>query len=208
MVEKAKCQVCHAGPPPKLGPFGQLVKANLQDKKFNAAVLEAISSSDADGDGANNLDELKAGTLPGDAASKPASEPVAAPLLPKHAFHPLIVHFPIALFMFGAFLDALGHFGRKPGLRLAALWNLCFGALAGVGGLVTGLVSRYLFAYPIEGTTLIHLVLGIAATILMVAVSLHRRKHESESVGYWVTLAVSTVCVAAAGHFGSVLVHG
>lgn len=66
----AGCLVCHASMPPgkNMNPYG---KDYLDKKTRNAAALKAIESVDSDKDGATNIVEIRAGTLPGDPASKP-----------------------------------------------------------------------------------------------------------------------------------------
>jgi mono/diheme cytochrome c family protein len=68
-LQKAKCAACHMGAMGgALNPYGKL----LQKKKVDAASLKAIGKVDADKDGASNIAEIKAGTLPGNPKSKPA----------------------------------------------------------------------------------------------------------------------------------------
>lgn len=71
-LKKAKCAACHVQRNGKgdLNPYGKL----LQKKKVEAASMKAIEKQDADKDGFTNIDELKAGTLPGDPKSKPAKK--------------------------------------------------------------------------------------------------------------------------------------
>ena len=75
---KAKCGTCHAKAMPKKGEadlnaFGKDVAAKAvvdpkaEKKTYDYSKIEAL---DSDGDGKTNADELKAGTNPGDAASK------------------------------------------------------------------------------------------------------------------------------------------
>ncbi len=68
-VAKAKCDLCHVKSKPKkeLNPYGKMLKK----KKVEAGSLKAIEKNDADKDKATNIDEIKAGTLPGDPKSKP-----------------------------------------------------------------------------------------------------------------------------------------
>ncbi|MBL8048428.1 MAG: DUF2231 domain-containing protein [Chthonomonas sp.] len=215
--EAAKCQTCHLGGPPKLNPFGLQIKSKLTKRELNAQVLWAIANDDADKDGARNMAELEAGKLPGDALSTPATGSTSAATppteaatspIPKHGFHPLVVHFPVALFLFGAFLDALGHWRKRPELRIAALWNLGFGAIASIGAVVSGLLARYLNEYTFEGTVLIHLILGVSSSVLMLSVAWWRKGREPVSAGYWAFLATACIVLTVAGHFGSMLVYG
>ncbi len=65
---KANCASCHTAKMPKKGAadlnaFGK----DCKDAKNDYAKIEA---KDSDGDGKSNLDELKAGTNPGDPKSK------------------------------------------------------------------------------------------------------------------------------------------
>ncbi|TNE46472.1 MAG: hypothetical protein EP343_22965 [Deltaproteobacteria bacterium] len=75
------CTTCHSTPP-ALNDFGRQIQEKLlpgQPRPLKSAdfeqglkdALKAVESMDADGDGVSNLDELKAGTLPGNASSKP-----------------------------------------------------------------------------------------------------------------------------------------
>ena len=65
-----KCSTCHTKPMPKkddadLNTYGKDLKET--GKPIDFAKVEA---KDSDGDGVKNADEIKAGTNPGDAASK------------------------------------------------------------------------------------------------------------------------------------------
>ena len=76
---KASCATCHVKPLPTqkdrvLNPFGTEVKAKAfaKDATTGKKVLDLkkVEGLDSDGDGKGNAEELKAGTNPGDAASK------------------------------------------------------------------------------------------------------------------------------------------
>ena len=124
----AACRNCHTSPP-EWNVYGLAVKAEMQEvgaRQLTVAVLQAIEGGDADQDGWLNGDEIRAGYLPGDSESHPdgrpgdAVEPVTGttgpiggnvaptpvpaaspPVVPLHSFHPAVVHFPVALFLFG-----------------------------------------------------------------------------------------------------------
>lgn len=70
-LAKAGCGVCHVGMDlKKLNPYG----ASLKGKKAEAKSLKAVEKLDSDKDKVSNIAEIKAGTLPGDAKSKPAAK--------------------------------------------------------------------------------------------------------------------------------------
>lgn len=72
-LDKANCAVCHVGKSTKLNPFGLDVKKALSDAKSHKVtpeILAKLESLDSDKDGVKNIDEIKAGTNPGDAKSK------------------------------------------------------------------------------------------------------------------------------------------
>ncbi len=68
-LANAKCAVCHVQKNGKggLNAYGK----DLDGKKNEKASLVAIEKKDSDGDGTNNIAEIRAGTNPGDKNSKP-----------------------------------------------------------------------------------------------------------------------------------------
>jgi hypothetical protein len=74
-LAKAACVTCHVAGKPELNPYGKDMQAAmkaLKTKKLTNAVLAKLAKLDSDKDKATNGAEVKAGTLPGDAQSKPA----------------------------------------------------------------------------------------------------------------------------------------
>jgi len=71
-----KCTTCHMKPLPKkddheLNPYGKDVQATIDPKDATKKIdLGKIEPKDSDGDGVKNIDEIKAGTNPGDKNSK------------------------------------------------------------------------------------------------------------------------------------------
>lgn len=222
-LANAKCATCHAtAQGGARNPYGKALKAAIGSAAVTEAALKAVESADSDGDGVSNGEEIAAGTLPGSATSEPSvntSSSAATPavatdssggLIPKHAFHPILVHFPIALFLFGAFLEVLGARGKGNGLREVAKWNLIAGAVAGWAAVPTGLVSSKLSGYELTPGTpvFLHFVSGLVAALLMTAVLVVRRKAEPNRAGYWLLLFATAALVGAVGHFGGSLVYG
>jgi len=220
---KAGCLNCHAGVP-KRNPFGIDVQGVLAGQAaVNGDMLASIESKDSDGDGFPNGAEIKAGFLPGDSASHPEGTP-PMPVAPKpvenagestisipdHRFHPLVVHFPIALFIFGALLDVLGHRRGDESLRKLALWNLGAGALCSLLAVPTGVLALFALKWELQGTVLFHFAGGLTAAGLMLATFLYRRQSESPptSPAYWMLLALAVAATTITGHLGSVLVFG
>jgi len=221
---KAKCMTCHTS---KDGgarnAYGKDLDKAIHEAgshELTVAALALIESKDSDGDGATNIEEIRAGFLPGDRSNRPPAEegepavtsrpptPPPAELIPKHSFHPLIVHFPIGLFIFGAFLEFFGKWRKREDVRKLAIWNLGFGALASLIALPTGIAAWLRIGFTLEGNLLIHLILAVTSTLMMLAVAAWRRSGEHDSPAYWTTLALSTAAVAGAGHFGALLVYG
>jgi uncharacterized membrane protein len=221
---KAKCMTCHTS---KDGgarnAYGKHLDKAIHEAgshELTVAALALIESKDSDGDGATNIEEIRAGFLPGDRSNRPPAEegepavtsrpptPPPAELIPKHSFHPLIVHFPIGLFIFGAFLEFFGKWRKREDVRKLAFWNLGFGALASLIAVPTGIAAWLRIGFTLEGNLLIHLILAVTSTLMMLAVAAWRRSGEHDSPAYWTTLALSTAAVAGAGHFGALLVYG
>lgn len=75
-LAKASCAICHPAKNKtrKLNPYGiDLQKAMRAEKtkKLTKKALAKVEKLDSDKDKVRNIDEIKAGTLPGDPKSKP-----------------------------------------------------------------------------------------------------------------------------------------
>jgi hypothetical protein len=171
---QATCKNCHSVVPQR-NPYGKALEPLVDASKDNMLtvdMLKQVEGLDSDGDGWTNGDEIRLGYLPGDPTSHPPGKPgdksgppVSASssggsIIPTHAFHPAVVHFPIALFLFGLFLEFVGLRKKSAELGKAALWNL-IGALASLGVVApTGIAALLLGGHKLEGTMLIHLLMA------------------------------------------------
>lgn len=232
-IFKAECMTCHTEVP-QHNLFGKDAKAAATSNKgvVTLEILRSLESKDSDGDGWSNIDEIKQDFLPGDANSHPTGMPPGQDdhkkmmganmnaksdpartgnpldvLIPRHSFHPLIVHFPIALFIFGALLELAG-WRKRPALRDAAWYCLLGGALSTFLAVPTGLLLFYRSGFQWQGLPVIHVSLALSATALMISTVLWRRKGVHESPAYFILLALAVVAVSAAGHFGAQMVYG
>ncbi|MCC7102895.1 MAG: hypothetical protein IT206_07440 [Fimbriimonadaceae bacterium] len=207
-----KCMLCHTNPP-KRNVFGRDVEEAIETVKpelMTKALWHELALKDSDGDGVSNGNEVSAGTAPGNATDKPTSNPGATDggLIPKHSFHPLYVHFPIALVLFGVVLELFGYRKRDSGLRRAGWLGLLWGTIFIVPTAFTGLRASFQLGMKWEGQFLTHFICAVAALILCTGTVLWRRKGEVESSAYFGLLILAGLAVAATGHFGAMLVFG
>ncbi|MEZ0327378.1 MAG: DUF2231 domain-containing protein [Fimbriimonas sp.] len=211
-IKRAECVTCHTAK----GKFSRnsygkqiekLVKGSAM-QTLTALMLDQAGKLDANANGVTNEEEIRKGDLPASEAPSAAKAEPVPDLIPRHSFHPAFVHFPIALFLFGAVVDFWGFRKRRPEFRVGAALALWFGSLSSLLALPTGVAAWLRLGFPLEGNTLIHLILAVSASALMIGVASWRRRAELDGVRYWTTLAVATALIAAAGHFGSLMVYG
>jgi uncharacterized membrane protein len=135
------------------------------------------------------------------------------PLIPKNAFHPAIVHFPIALFIAGLFLDALGMWKKHKTLLLAGWYNLVLGAVSTLASIASGVTAMSIMHLPFKGLIFNHLVLASIGTAIMWAmVALRYKRHDKMSTGlraaYYVLATTGVILIAFSAHLGGAFVYG
>ena len=126
-------------------------------------------------------------------------------------FHPLLVHFPIALVLTAAAAELVVIATQRHAWRTVAVTNIRAGAVVGVVTAIAG----WLFASSpgIDATAALewHRWLGLAgATGAIGAALLSSRLHVSSrsALVYRFTLFVTALLVAITGHLGGTLVWG
>ena len=231
------CTLCHApSGPPHLNPYGRSVRNALKEANasvINASILHSIDNIDSDGDGFTNAQEIAADSLPGDATSSPgkAGKPLAAAdghadglgaflglftlrttLLSPRAQHPLLVHFPIALFVFSLLLDVLALVRRSPQLHIAAAFNLMAAAIMSVPACIAGLLAWQIAfgGAALAGTLLFHTVFGAGSFVMLWSLFAVRRKlfatpETAPPTAYYVMAFLALGILAMTGFLGGTL---
>lgn len=195
-------------------------KVAANSKALTDAILAKVEGLDANGDGVTNGEELKAGKDPAVpvAGATPKADtqpepPKAKPLIPKNAFHPAIVHFPIALFLGGIVLDAIGYRKKNATLLWAGWYNLLFASFTTFAALVSGYVATLFMKIPLSGVIQQHMIYALVSTGLMwIMVGIRARRHEKLAGGllaaYFVIALTSALLISWSGHLGGVFVYG
>jgi uncharacterized membrane protein len=127
-------------------------------------------------------------------------------------FHPLLVHFPIALVLTAAAAELAAIATPRPWWRAVAVSNVRAGAAL---GLVTAITGWLLASSPlIDATPALewHRWLGLAGALsaagaALMSSSSHVQSRRSESI-YRVTLFGAALLVGLAAHLGGTLVWG
>jgi uncharacterized membrane protein len=127
-------------------------------------------------------------------------------LFARHAQHVVVIHFPIALFLAGVFLDLAARLRHKARLATAAQVNLAAAAIFVVPAYLSGLLAwRFaLEGQRIRGALLYHLLLASATTLLVIATWwLRSRAHLRPNTLTFLELmgAASTLLTAHLGGF-------
>jgi len=137
---------------------------------------------------------------------------IKSALLARHAQHVVLIHFPIALFMAAVAFDFLAMRNRSRLLAAATCYNLLVAAAASLPVLVTGILAwRWqLEGQRLQGVLLLHLVMGVASTVLIWLVWwIHRRAARSPEPSLpayrWPLQIIAVVIIWLTAHLGGIL---
>src|SRR5690242_1373063 len=112
-------------------------------------------------------------------------------LLARHAQHPVIVHFPIALFIMSAVFELLALLRKQPALESVAYFNLLAAAISIPFTIATGLLA---WQWRLEGAALkgnlrIHFAFALATAVVVLLAFGRRnrlkRNGQSPRAGYF-----------------------
>jgi len=125
--------------------------------------------------------------------------------------HPLVVHFPVALWIVSLLFDVLAWYRQDPLYRRAAYWLVGLGLLGAAvsvgsgwldllgyerGGVEPGIVSRHWM----------HSILAYASTVVYLLNFLWRWRRENRVTGVFLGLCIlGAILIAVAGYLGGAL---
>ena len=144
-------------------------------------------------------------------AASPNPFDLKAALLAGHAQHPVIIHFPIALFIASVVFEALAVWRKKPVLALVAYYNLLGAAITIPLAIATGLGA---WRWQLEGAALkgnlrLHLICALTSASLIFVLCWMRSRLRAKSILPGITyLAVTLLALMAitlTGHLGGIL---
>jgi len=129
--------------------------------------------------------------------------------------HVVLVHFPIALAFSAILAEVLWLATRRHTFAEAGVYCLVLAAVSAVPVVITGLLVAKSMEFVGSEVSIVsaHKYWGIAALVFAVLSAIVRLVHRERPakwwlIGYCASLVVLGVCMALAGHYGGMLVHG
>jgi len=129
-------------------------------------------------------------------------------------YHPLVVHYPIALLLAAFALELLGLIFGKDSLHTAARWNLYLGTLGAIAALLTGLNAGESVPHSDAVHEIMerHETLGKITVLLALLVSIWRLARPKLSTGLAkgvsvVALAIIAAVISYGAYFGGEMVY-
>jgi uncharacterized membrane protein len=134
-----------------------------------------------------------------------------AALLAGHAQHPVIIHFPIALFIASVVFEVLAVWRKQPVFASVAYYNLLGAALTIPLAIATGLGAwRWqLEGAAIKGNLRLHMICALTSALLIFLLtwvrSRQRTKGRSPTIAYWALTLVALMVITLTGHLGGIV---
>ena len=134
-----------------------------------------------------------------------------AALLQAHAQHPVIIHFPIALFIASVVFELLALWRKQPVFAAVAYYNLIGAAITIPFAIATGLGA---WRWQLEGATLkgnlrLHLICALTSASLIFLLcwmrSRLRAKGISPRIAYFAVTVLALMMITLTGHIGGIL---
>lgn len=123
--------------------------------------------------------------------------------------HPIMVHFPIALFISALGLEVLSIIFKKEKLHQTAWINYILGVVAAIAAILSALLENQTIKHPVFYT---HRVLGywtliVSFTAFLVLFLIRRKSIRLFRISFVVLLIITAVLVTITGYYGGRLVY-
>ena len=134
-----------------------------------------------------------------------------AALFAGHAQHPVLVHFPIALFIASAVFEVLAIWRKQPVFAAVAYFNLFGAALSLPFTIATGLGA---WRWQLEGAALkgnlrLHMICALTSASLIFFLcwmrSRLRAKASPPRFAYFAVMSLALMTITLTGHLGGIL---
>lgn len=130
-------------------------------------------------------------------------------------FHPVVVHFPIALVLAGLLITGIGAIRNKPHLDRSSVLMIYLAASTGTLAAILGLAAGAEANFPsfLSSYFTWHRILGIASSIIIWIAAyfgyLWQRNNSPKLLWtYRLVLGVNSLLIGITGHLGATLVYG
>ena len=144
-------------------------------------------------------------------AASPNPFDLKAALLAGHAQHPVIIHFPIALFIASVVFELLAIWRKQPVLASVAYYNLVGAALTLPLAIATGLGA---WQWQLEGAALkgnmrLHMICALTSALLIFFLSWMRTRLRAKGISpritYFAVTGLALIMITLTGHIGGIL---
>src|SRR5882724_4099065 len=139
-------------------------------------------------------------------AASPNPFDLKAALLAGHAQHPVIIHFPIALFIASAVFEVLAVWRKQPVFASVAYYNLLGAAMTAPLAIATGLGA---WRWQLEGAGLkgnlrLHLICAVTSVSLIFFLCWLRSRLRARDIppgsGYFAVTLLALLAITLTGH--------
>ena len=144
-------------------------------------------------------------------AASPNPFDLKAALLAGHAQHPVIIHFPIALFIASVVFEVIAAWRKQPVFATVAYYNLLGAALTIPFAIATGLGAWHwqLEGAAIKGNLRLHMICALTSALLILFLTLMRVRLRTKGIpppiGYWAVTLITLLMITLTGHLGGIL---
>ena len=144
-------------------------------------------------------------------AASPNPFDLKAALLAKHAQHPVIIHFPIALFIASIVFEVIAAWRKQPVFATVAYYNLLGAALTIPFAIATGLGAWHwqLEGTAIKGSLRLHMICALTSALLILFLtwmrSRLRTRGDSPRASYFAVMVLGLMMITLTGHLGGIL---